>query len=106
MATMDVAQAREILDLAQSAFVSMGEDGRIVYWNIRAEETFGLTRAQAIGRMLEETIIPERYRERHREGMRRFLETGEGPYLNTRVEIEAVRANGEEFPVELTITAL
>jgi PAS domain S-box-containing protein len=67
---MDIEQAREILDLAQSAFISIDEDGRITYWNIRAEEMFGLPRAQAVGRVLAETIIPERYRERHAEGLR------------------------------------
>ena len=47
---MDLEQARAILDLAQSAFISMDEEGRITYWNIRAEEIFGLSREQALGR--------------------------------------------------------
>jgi PAS domain S-box-containing protein len=106
MRSMDAVQALEILDLAQSAFISMDEEGRITYWNIRAEETFGLTREQALGRPLEETIIPERYRERHREGLRRFLQTGEGAFLNNRVEVEAIRRDGREFPVEMTLSAL
>src|ERR1700704_6412316 len=103
---MDTAQARSILDLAQSAFVSMDEEGRIIYWNIRAEELFGLTRTQAVGRVLADTIIPERMRDAHWEGLRRFRETGEGPVLNQRVELSAVRADGSEFPVEVTISAI
>ncbi|MCW3057849.1 MAG: putative Hybrid histidine kinase, partial [Solirubrobacterales bacterium] len=103
---MDVDQGQAILNLAHSAFISMDEDGRIVYWNIRAEEMFGLTREQAIGRVLADTIIPERYHEEHRRGLRRFLETGEGPVLNKRIELSALGPDGSEFPVELTISSL
>jgi PAS domain S-box-containing protein len=103
---MDVDQAQAILNLAHSAFISMDEDGRIVYWNIRAEEMFGLTREQAIGRVLADTIIPERYHDEHLRGLRRFLETGEGPVLNKRIELSALGPDGGEFPVELTISSL
>ncbi|TMK24026.1 MAG: PAS domain S-box protein, partial [Actinobacteria bacterium] len=103
---MDIGQARAILDLAHSAFVSMDEDGRIVYWNIRAEEIFGLSREEAVGRVLADTVIPERLREAHWEGLRRFRETGEGEVLNKRLEMTALRSDGSEFPVELTISAL
>ena len=95
---MDIGQARAILDLAHSAFVSMDEDGRIVYWNIRAEEIFGFTRGEAVGRVLADTVIPERLRASHWEGLRRFLETGEGAVLNKRLEMSALRADGSEFP--------
>ncbi|HEX4186563.1 MAG TPA: SpoIIE family protein phosphatase [Solirubrobacteraceae bacterium] len=103
---MDLRQARAILDVAHSAFVSMDEDGRIVYWNIRAEEIFGYTRAEAVGRVLADTVIPERLRASHWEGLRRFLDSGEGPALNKRLEMSALRADGSEFPVEITISAL
>jgi PAS domain S-box-containing protein len=103
---MDIGQARAILDLAHSAFISMDEEGRIVYWNIRAEEIFGFTRAEAVGRVLADTVIPERLRDSHWEGLRRFRETGEGAVLNKRLEMTAIRSDGSEFPVELTISAL
>jgi PAS domain S-box-containing protein len=103
---MDLVQARAILDLAHSAFISIDEEGRITYWNIRAEEIFGLTRAEAVGRVLADTVIPERFRETHMEGLRRFLETGEGPMLNRRLELSALRSDRSEFRVELTISAL
>jgi PAS domain S-box-containing protein len=103
---MDLGQARAILDLAHSAFISMDEEGRITYWNVRAEEIFGLTRREAVGRVLADTVIPERLRETHWEGLRRFFATGEGPVLNKRLELSALRSDGSEFPVELTISAL
>ncbi|MEA2313351.1 MAG: hypothetical protein QOI03_43 [Solirubrobacteraceae bacterium] len=103
---MDRGQSLEILNVAHSAFISMDEGGRIVYWNLRAEELFGLSRASALGRPLAETVIPERHREAHWLGVKRFLADGEGPILGKRLEMSALRADGSEFPVELTVSAL
>jgi PAS domain S-box-containing protein len=103
---MELKQAHEILDVAQNAFVSMDEEGLITHWNPRAEEMFGRGRAEALGAVLADTIIPERYRDAHWQGLRRFRETGEGPVLNRRMELSALRADGSEFPVEMTISAL
>ncbi|HEX5871561.1 MAG TPA: ATP-binding protein, partial [Longimicrobium sp.] len=50
-----------------------------------------------------ETIIPHRFREAHDHGIRHYLATGEGPILNRRIEISALRRDGREFPVELTV---
>jgi diguanylate cyclase (GGDEF)-like protein/PAS domain S-box-containing protein len=83
----------------------MDADGRITDWNPMAEKIFGWPRAEAVGRLVNETIIPERYRESHRNGLQRFLKTGEGPLLNKRLELEAVRRDGQEFPVEISIAA-
>lgn len=103
---MDLQQARAILEVAHSAFISMDEEGRIVYWNRHAEEIFGLAREQAVGRVLADTIIPVRYRDAHWNGLRRFLEDGHAPILNRRVELAGLRSDGSEFPTEMTIFAL
>jgi PAS domain S-box-containing protein len=99
-------EVRRILETAQDAFVVMDSDGRISDWNRQAEEVFGWPREEAVGRVLAETIIPERYREQHRRGLERFLATGQGPVLDKRLELSALRRDGTEFPVELTIWAL
>ena len=57
-------------------------------------------------RSVAETIIPPQYREAHTNGLRHFLATGEGPMLNRRIELTALRRDGREFPVELTIAPL
>lgn len=103
---MELDQAQSVLELTHSAFVSMDEEGRIAYWNARAEEMFGYERGEVLGKVLADTIIPERYREAHWQGLLRFLETGEGPILSKRVELSALRSDGREFPVEITISAL
>jgi PAS domain S-box-containing protein len=97
---------RAILNGALDAVISMDEQGVITDWNSRAEAIFGWPRADAIGRNLAETIIPPRYREQHHRGMRRFLDTGEGPLLKRRIEMTALRRDGTEFPVELAISVL
>ena len=84
----------------------MNADGIITSWNKQAEEIFGWTRSEAAGRRMSETIIPQQYRLTHERGLRHFLETGQGAILNQRIEITALRRDGEEFPVELTVTPL
>jgi diguanylate cyclase (GGDEF)-like protein/PAS domain S-box-containing protein len=75
-------------------------------WNRQAEETFGWQRAEALGRMLEELIIPEDYRERHRQGMARFLSTRIARAVDQRLELPALRRDGSALTVEVRIRAL
>ena len=99
-------QARSIVDSALDAVVGMDADGVITDWNKEAEVIFGWTRLEALGRRMSESIIPMRYRSAHERGMQHFLATDQGPFLKRRIEIIALRRNGEEFPVELSITPL
>ena len=99
------ARARLIIDTAHDAFVGMNEAGHIIGWNAQAEATFGWTREEALGRNLAETIVPPAYRHAHALGMQRFLETGDAPVVNRRLELTALDRAGREFPVEITITA-
>ncbi len=99
-------QARSIVDSALDAVVAMDADGIITDWNTQAEETFGWTRSEVLGRRMVDTIIPAQYRQLHERGLEQFLKTGQGPVLNRRIEITALRRDGTEFPVELAITPL
>ncbi|MGI9185698.1 MAG: SpoIIE family protein phosphatase [Solirubrobacteraceae bacterium] len=95
-----------ILDRAHSAVVAMDERGAVTYWNPSAEKTFGISRAEAIGRPVGELIVPDHLRSAHRAGLERFLAVGDGPVLDRRIEMSALRADGSEFPAEMTISAL
>ena len=97
------AKVRRLVDTGLDAVLGMDEQGRITEWNAQAETMFGWRREEAVGQRLSEMLIPMRYRSDHEEGLRRFLTSGEGPLLNRRVEITAVRRNGSEFPVEVSI---
>ena len=95
-----------IFENALDAVLLMDAKGVITGWNRQAEQIFGWRHEEAIGRLMYETIVPDRYREAHIRGMNRFLSTGEGSVLNTRIEIFALRRDGSEFPVELTISPI
>jgi diguanylate cyclase (GGDEF)-like protein/PAS domain S-box-containing protein len=95
---------RSILDAAHEAFVSMDAAGRIIDWNHAAQRTFGYPRDDVVGRELAETIIPERFRQVHREGLQRFLRTGERHILDECIELSAIHRDGYEFPIEMTIS--
>src|SRR5262249_47107950 len=94
---------RLILDNAHDAFVAMSADGLITGWNRQAEITFGWPRAEAVGRVLSETIIPPQFREAHKRGLANFLATGEGPVLNRVPAVPALRRAGRESPAEISI---
>src|SRR4029077_1442561 len=94
---------RLILDNAHDAFVAMSAEGLITEWNRQAEITFGWPRAEAVGRVLAETIILPQFREAHSGGLPRFLATGEGPVLTRVIEVPALRRDGREFPAEMSI---
>jgi PAS domain S-box-containing protein len=94
-----------ILETALDAVVVMRQDGHVGGWNGIAEKIFGWSRNEAIGRQLSELIIPKRYREAHHRGLSRYLATGKGTLIDRHIEISGLRASGEEFPVELSITS-
>jgi PAS domain S-box-containing protein len=94
-----------VLEAALDCFVSIDRAGRIVEFNPAAERTFGYRRDQVLGRQMVDLIVPAHLRGQHRRGFARYLATGESRLLGRRVEVTAVRASGEEFPVEIVIVA-
>lgn len=97
---------RLVLDTALDAVITIDDTGHVTSWNKEAENTFGWTRREIIGQRLSDTIIPPGHREAHERGLKHFLSTREGPVLNKRIEITALRRDGSEFPVELAITPI
>ena len=101
-----LARTQLLLDSTLDAVICMDQGGQVVTWNAHAETIFGYPAEQALGRDMAELIVPAAYREQHRTGMARFMETGESSVMGRRREMVAMRADGTEFPVELTIGAL
>lgn len=94
---------RNILHSAIDGVISINDKGIITEWNRQAEAIFGFEALEIIGKTLQETIIPHNFREQHVKGMGHYMKTGAGPVLNQKIEISALRKNGEEFPIELAI---
>ena len=97
-------KTRLIVNNAFDAIITMDNNNVITTWNPQAEAIFGWTREQAVGQKAFEAIIPERYRGRHVKGLRNFLATGEGPLFNRQIQIVALHRDGQEFPIELSIS--
>ncbi len=85
------------------ALVTIDGDSIIHEFSPSAEELFGYSREEAIGQHVADIVIPPNMHAAHNEGMGRFHTSRTGPVINTRIEIEAIRRNGEIFPCELTV---
>ena len=92
-----------IFDHALAALISTDAAGRIVEFNPSAETMFGHTRAQVLGRLVGEVMIPERYRAAHDQGLQRMQSGAPARVLGKRLEMHAVRADGSEFPIEMVL---
>jgi len=98
------ARLRATVEAAFDCIIGMDGEGRIVEFNAAAERCFGHARAAVLGHLLADVIIPERLRQGHGDGIRKFAHTSEGPFVGRLVETTAMRADGSEFPVELAIS--
>jgi two-component system cell cycle sensor histidine kinase/response regulator CckA len=98
------ARSRAYLEAALDAVAMIGPDGTVIEWNPAAERMFGYRRADVLGRELAELIVPPSLRTSHREAVARYAETGEARLIGQRLELTAMRADGTEFPVELTLS--
>jgi PAS domain S-box-containing protein len=97
---------RATLEASLDAVITMDARGVILDFNRAAEAMFGYHRVEAVGRAVADTLVPPSLRERHLAGLHHYLATGEGIVLDSRTELTAMRANGDEFPIELTISRL
>jgi PAS domain S-box-containing protein len=95
-----------IVGSAMDAIVAVDEERRIVLFNNAAEKMFGCTQDEALGTAIDR-FIPERFRPEHEAYMRRFGESGVTTRnMGTPAALWAVRVNGQEFPMEASITHL
>jgi diguanylate cyclase (GGDEF)-like protein/PAS domain S-box-containing protein len=92
-----------IISGASDAFVGISVEGAVTEWNTAAENLFGWDRTEAMGRPLDQLIIPAAQQEEHRAGLDRLRRGGAGRILNRPVELTARTRGGREVPVELTV---
>lgn len=93
-----------IYSASLDAVIIINECGIITKWDAKSEKLFGWTETEVAGKELSETIIPLRYREMHNNGMKHYLKTGEGPALGKTIDISALKKDGSEFDISLSIT--
>ena len=100
------ARKGAMLEAAIDAVIAMDDTGRITEFSPAAERTFGHRREDVIGKELAEIIVPPDLRERHRAGLARYLATGDAAILGRRIELRAMRADGQQIPVEVAINRI
>jgi PAS domain S-box-containing protein len=97
---------RSISSTAKDAILMMDPEGNISYWNPAAEEMFGYTGGEVIGRELHPLLAPKEYHQAYIKGFGAFKDTGNGAAVGKTLELEAIRKDGTEFPVEISLSAL
>jgi PAS domain S-box-containing protein len=97
---------RNISASAQDAILMMDNEGNISFWNEAAEKIFGYTKEEAFGRELHIFLGPKNCHDAYRRGFREFRKTGKGPVIGKSLEMLAIRKDGTEFPVEISVSAI
>jgi PAS domain S-box-containing protein len=93
---------RSVAQSANDAIISSDRSGHIVFWNAAAQEMFGYMEEQAMGKPLT-ILMPERYRDTHQQGMERHSSTGVSNVIGNTIELEGLKKDGSEFPMELSL---
>ncbi len=88
---------------ALDAIIVTDEFGTIIDFNAQASTCFGYAREDAIGKCMADLIVPESMRAAHLAGMRRYRQTRQPKIVGKRIEIDALHAEGHEFPIELAL---
>lgn len=97
---------RSITNSAQDAIVMMDNAGKISFWNAAATKMFGYSAEVAIGQTLHDFLAPQGYRDAHNKALPHFQKTGEGAAVGKTLELSALRKDGTEFPIELSLSSV
>lgn len=100
------SRLRAITDSAQDAILMMDPAGHVTYWNPAAESMLGYTSGEVLGRSLHHLLAPPRYLAAHNAAMPEFVRTGCGNAIGKTTELEAVRKDGQEITVALSLSAV
>ena len=103
-ADIQAEQMSATVSASLDGIIIINSEGHVVEFSDSAERIFGYKKDDILGQNMATLIVPERYQGAHNAGMARMRETGKANILGKRIEIEAVRANGEEFMSELAIS--
>ncbi len=96
---------RTILDSALDAVVLVDSQGRTQYWNPAAQRMFGYTAEEMLEREVHALLPAARYREQALRSFTDFARSGRGRAIGRIMELTAVRKDGREFPIEMSVSA-
>ena len=99
-------QFRAMCATANDGIMMMDAAGKVTYCNEAARMMFGYPANQMLGKALHNLVVPERYRQVFEKQFKIFKKTGKGPAIGKRVELSALRREGTEFPIELSLSGV
>ncbi|HNR34617.1 MAG TPA: PAS domain S-box protein [Candidatus Hydrogenedentes bacterium] len=91
---------------ALDGIVLMDNVGSVCYWNPAAERILGYAAGEVMGKSVHETLVPSRMRNHYLEGLRAWRNTGEGPVVGKTTLVRAIRKDGAEIDVEISVSSL
>ncbi|MFH1861940.1 MAG: PAS domain S-box protein [bacterium] len=97
---------RTIASSALDAIVMMDNDGKTIFWNKAAEQIFGYSEAEVLGKNLHQLVAPEDLLAVHLKAFADFQKSGRGAAIGKLIELSALRKDGTTFPVEITVSAV
>lgn len=100
------AELRSVSNAVLDAVILMDAKGHVAHWNPAAERIFGYARDEIVGCPVHDTLVPERYRAVAKKGMEAFARSGQGAVVGKVVELEALRKDGSEFSIEISISPI
>ena len=95
----------QLIGAMGDAVVVSNVDGKIVLWNPAAEQMFGYTEVEALGKNLD-IITPDRFRQRHWDGYHKSMETGTTKYGKQTLRVPAVHKDGHALSIAFTVAML
>lgn len=87
------------------ALIMIDSKDTVMFWNPAAEAMFGYTETEMIGQKLHHVVVQPKTRDEALSGLKKFEKSGQGPVMDSVLEMEAVRRSGEVFPVERSVAA-
>ena len=100
------AKFRAMSESAHDAIIMICSDGSVTYWNKAAERMFGYSTDDMLGKEMHTLLVPMDYREASTRGLNAFAESGQGAAVDQTLELTALRRDGSEFPVELSVSSV
>lgn len=95
-----------ITESANDAIIVLSSPDVIRFWNKKAEEIFGYKINEVVGKSVHDLVVPQKFREKAKEGLNNFFKTGQGPVVGKVVEVFGIHKDGTEFPIELSVSAV
>ena len=97
---------KALTESARDAILMMDPDGNVSFWNAAAERIFGYSAAEAVGAGLHELLAPTRYLDAYTSAFPEFRQNGSGPLVGKTFEMHALRKDGMEISVAISLSAV